>query len=65
MKVACDRCEKVVNYESAEYRTWRQGLSYVPRTITPGNKALLCDYCYDKYMDFLHFEEKTAVLKKS
>ena len=59
MKVACDRCEKVINYASEEYKTWRQVYSYVPRTITPVDKALLCDYCYDKYRDFMLFGEST------
>lgn len=53
MKVACERCEKVVNNESPEFKAWRKVVAF-----KPGNypktciEALLCDRCYDALMDY-------------
>lgn len=68
MKIACDRCEKVVVFGSEEYEEqWRSieifkaGLA--PTLASRGapsiNSLILCDDCYDKLMDFVHMEKET------
>ena len=67
MKIACERCEKVVDINNLT--GWRRIVVLNPEKsneghlihIAPlgfpsGNEYLLCDCCYDKLMDFIHLE---------
>lgn len=68
MKIACDRCEKVVVFGSEEYEEqWRAVEVYkagaAPSIVNRGmpsiNSLILCDGCYDKLMDFMQARTKT------
>lgn len=67
MKIACDRCEKVVVFGSEEYEErWRAveiykaGAAPSPanRMMPSINSLILCDGCYDRLMDFMQGEKK-------
>lgn len=61
MKCACDRCEKVTVIGSDEYKEWRRIEVYKPwipedlpvnRERVHMGDILLCDQCYDTFLDF-------------